>query len=121
MASVVQPFQIGTNNLVNFTLRQNGVPVPYLPSVDKLEIFIGETVLISRITSNDDGVDFSQGTGKVVINPGELSEDLSALKTRRYTVLVKVTDSLNGEGVVFGGAGAADQLYFDVTHPPPVI
>ena len=120
MADVIEKFRVGTNNLVSFTLNQNGSPVPSLENVDEVRIYIGEAVTITRTSNNSNGVDYSQGSGKIVLNPANLTEDLSELKTKRYPVKVRVIDGTNLNGVVYGGLGASDRLYFDVSIPPTV-
>ena len=118
MADIIEKFVIGSNNLVGFYLTEDGVPVPNLENVDSVTTYIGDLITITRSSNNLNGVDYSQGGGLIVFNPGQLSEVLTALKNQRYRVKIKVIDGVNTEGVIFGDKNADDKLYFDVSRAP---
>lgn len=119
MADVVENFQVGSNNVVAFALTgADGNNIANLQNATRVDIHIGNSLVISRTTNNQDGVDYSQGNGKITINPGLLTEDLSVLKAKRYEITVRVKDNDNAQGVIFGGKNASSKLYFDVSFPP---
>ncbi len=119
MADVAEKFVIGSNNLVSLVLTENDTPIENLPNASEVTTYIGEIVTIIRTNNDLDGVDYSQGGGLIVFNPGKIPETaINDLKNQRYRVKILVKDGLNPEGVLFGGKDSVDKLYFDVSRLP---
>ena len=116
MTKNVENFEVGTNNLVSFILTRNGSAVPGLQNATSISIKIG-SVTITRASNNLNGVDFSQGGGKIVINPAKLTESMASLKNQQYRVMIRVIDPGNTNGTLYGGIDNTDSLYFSVSRP----
>ena len=113
MTLTVEPFLKGRNNLIKLTLLENGQPVPNLQLATQIDIVIGPYLTITRFASGN-GVDFSQGNGLLVINPGGLIEDVSSIPDQQVDSAIIVYDTANTMGVQFGGADSDPKLAFSV-------
>lgn len=109
MATQVERFLKGTNNLVKLQLLEDGQPVD-ISVATQVDINIGG-FLITR-TSSVDGVDFSDGN--LTINPAQLTEDLSSLPNQWLPTAITIYDIQNTDGARFGGADSDPRLMFSV-------
>lgn len=112
MATQAEPFLRGTNNLVELVLTEDGSPVPNLQLATQIDVNIGGLVLTRN--GSGQGVDYSQGQGLVVLNPGEIPEDLTDLPIGWLPATITVFDPTNVQGVRFGGIDSDPRLYFSV-------
>ncbi len=115
MANVEEYFVKDKNNLVRVILTKDDVPVS--GSWTQLDIYFGGVTITRNADGNGVTLD-TGGTGELVIDPGDLTEDLSSVTEGKYRVKIVLTDTSNNEGVVFGEDGD-DTLHFIVREPPP--
>lgn len=116
----IEQFIRNSDNQILLTLTEDRVAVT--GAWTGVDIFFDNELVIHR-TVDGDGVTFSTVTGILTINPGDLT---TAEKTaidlldaeRFYRTKIVITSSTNDDGAVFGGAGAADPLYFYISDKP---
>lgn len=114
--TIVREFFLrGTDNQISITLTENDVAIS--GAWTRLEIWIGSLEIERNVDGN--GVALNTSTGVLTITPADLTEDLSSLVDgQEYDVLVRVVDSGNDDGAVFGGEDSDARLIFKVSTPP---
>jgi len=111
MANITEHFIKDSDNLITLTLTEDGSAIT--GSWTQVDVYIGP-VTISR-TSEVGGITFSNGV--LTIQPGNLTEDLTALTVGLHRVYIVVISGSNINGVYFGADDSTDSLYFQVSDP----
>lgn len=119
--TITEKFIKSRNNVITLTLTENGTAVAGAYTdldIDLVHPEKGTVALNISRTSDGNGVALSATTGVLTINPGLLTEDLSALLSgATYRVYVRVIDGSNAQGVIFGADDSDALLYFAVSDP----
>lgn len=114
MTVITEHFIKGADNQITLTLTEDGTAIS--GAWTQLDIWIG-SLRITR-TSDGGGVTLNTTTGRLTINPADLTEDLGSLVVgEKYRVQIVITDATNDDGAVFGGSGS-DQLTFIISEKP---